>query len=503
MNIYIFVSVQTFNNLLMKRIAFLLAVVPFFLGGLISCNNAPVFRDGIDPDAQQLYIGEDIAVVPTQYGKVRGYILRNVYTFLGIPYGAPASGENRFMPPQPPKPWDNVLPAVYYGNSAPQRVEGKYRNNDGVFADHWNYDDVSEDCLRLNVWTPNPDSGKRPVLFWIHGGGFTSGNGIEQDGYHGENFSRYGDVVFVSLNHRLGPIGFSDFSAVDPKYKDSGNVGILDIVAALKWVRDNIANFGGDPSNVTIMGQSGGGAKVCTLVAMPQTEGLFTKAVALSGNVTGAINPEYSKGLGAFMAKKAGGMQKLLDMSWREYLDFADAAAREYNTTHSNGMQRGAFGPVGDGFNVPETFFTDKNSPSNKIPMIFCATSGELSGSERMRPAVTAKATQDAPVWLACFGFNPPLFDGKKGAFHCLDICFWFRNTDLMVTHTGGGARPRAMADKMSEALLAFMRTGNPNTKLLPEWPTYNSSVGATMYLDDECKVINAPDAETLKSQLP
>ena len=237
--------------------------------GLCACGS-PSGKNtgGIDPDAQQLFIGEDIAVAPTQYGKVRGYILRDVYTFLGIQYGAPASGENRFRAPQPPEPWDDVRPAVYYGNSAPQKTAGKYGNTFGTFADHWNYDDVSEDCLRLNVWTPGLDGSKRPVLVWIHGGGFTSGNGIEQDGYNGENLSRDGNVVFVSLNHRLGPIGFTDFSAVDPSFADSGNAGILDIVAALKWVRDNIGNFGGDPSNVTIMGQSGGGAKVCTLVAM-------------------------------------------------------------------------------------------------------------------------------------------------------------------------------------------------------------------------------------------
>ncbi|MBQ8070166.1 MAG: carboxylesterase/lipase family protein [Bacteroidales bacterium] len=490
--------------MLMYKSRYRLLFLAVLSAGIVSCSGSSQKKDyWTDLDSQQLYIGEDIAVAPTSYGKVRGYILRNVYTFLGIPYGAPASGENRFRAPQPPEPWEGVLPTVYYGDSAPQRTEGKYRNTDQTFADHWNYDDVSEDCLRLNVWTPGLDGNKRPVLVWIHGGGFTSGNGIEQDGYNGENISRYGDIVFVSLNHRLGPIGFSDFSSVDPKYADSGNAGILDIVAALKWVQENISSFGGDPSNVTIMGQSGGGAKVCTLVAMAQTGGLFSKAVALSGNITGAIDSNYSSGLGEYIAKKAGGMQKLIDMPWREYLDFADACAREYNVDHSNGMMRGAFGPVGDGFNIPmKTFYSDKNCSSNNIPMIFCATSGELSGSERMRPAVTAKASQDAPVYLACFGFNPPLFDGKKGAFHCLDICFWFRNTDLMLTHTGGGARPRALADKMSDALLAFMRTGDPNIAGLPQWPRYTQSEGATMYLDDECRVINAPDAETLKGAL-
>jgi len=477
-------------------------LISIAVAGLTACGPTDQAKSGaVDPDAQQLYIGEGIAVAQTQYGKVQGYILRDVYTFLGIPYGAPTGGANRFRAPQPPESWDDIRPAVYFGDTAPQKTAGKYRNNFGTFADHWNYDDVSEDCLMLNIWTPALDNAKRPVLVWLHGGGFTSGNGIEQDGYDGENISREGDIVFVSLNHRLGPIGFSDFSAVDPSFVESGNAGILDIVAALKWVNKNIAAFGGDPSNVTIIGQSGGGAKVCTLVAMPKTAGLFGKAVALSGNITSAIDQSFSADLGKYIAKKGGGMAKLQAMPWEEYIDFANACAQEFMKTRSNGMMRGAFGPVADGANIPAgTFYSDKGAPSNSIPMIFCATNGELSGSERMRPAVDAKTVQDAPVYLACFGFNPPLFDGKKGAFHCLDICFWFRNTDKMVTHTGGGARPRALADKMSASLLTFMRTGNPNVASLPQWPEYNTTEGATMYLDDECKVVNATTAEALKA---
>ena len=189
------------------------------------------------------------------------------------------------MPPQKPKPWTDVFPALWWGNSAPQNMENRYANKYGSFRDHWNYDDVSEDCLRINVFTPALNDGKkRPVMFWIHGGGFTAGNGIEHDGYNGENLARLGDVVFCSINHRLGPLGFCNLAGVGgEKFAASGNVGMLDIVAALEWVRDNIANFGGDPGNVTIMGQSGGGAKVCTLTAMPSAKGLFHKAVVLSG----------------------------------------------------------------------------------------------------------------------------------------------------------------------------------------------------------------------------
>ena len=181
------------------------------------------------------------------------------------------SGANRFMPPQKPKAWTDVFPALWWGNSAPQNMDNRYANRYASFRDRWNYDDVGEDCLRINVWTPAISDGrKRPVMFWIHGGGFTSGNAIEQDGYSGENFARLGDVVFCSINHRLGPLGFTNLAgAAGERFAASGNVGMLDIVAALEWVRDNIARFGGDPGNVTIMGQSGGGAKVCALTAMP------------------------------------------------------------------------------------------------------------------------------------------------------------------------------------------------------------------------------------------
>ena len=200
---------------------------------------------------------------------------------------------------QKPEPWKDVFPAVYWGNAAPQNLENFYANRYLAFTDDWHFDDVSEDCLRINVWTPGVNDGKkRPVMFWIHGGGFTSGNAIEHPEYHGENFARYGDVVFCSINHRLGPLGFANFAGVaGEKFAASGNVGMLDIVSALEWVRDNVANFGGDPNNVTIMGQSGGGAKVCALMAMPSAKGLFHKAVALSGSLLKAAEKTDSEKL--------------------------------------------------------------------------------------------------------------------------------------------------------------------------------------------------------------
>lgn len=528
------------------------------LCGLSACSGGNKAEQTVaEPDGQQLFIGDSIAVAQTKYGKVRGYILRDIYTFCGIPYGASTAGANRFMPPQEPEPWEGIRPAVFWGDTAPQITAGKYRNTYSTFVDHWNYYDVSEDCLMLNVWTPGlADGKKRPVLVWIHGGGFTNGNGIEQDSYRGENISRYGDIVFVSLNHRLGPIGFSDFSGVDgKKFAESGNVGILDLVAGLKWVHENIGEFGGDPGNVTIMGQSGGGAKVCTLVAMAETKGLLHKAVALSGNITGAIDSDYSAGLGKYILKEAGlqpsQMNKLQEMPWLDYIALANRAAAKYNAERGdNGMMRGAFGPVGDGFHIPmNTFYSDPQTPSNNVPMLFCTTTCEfslsrdhaemekmdraqlvetvgkmkgknaeeivaayeqafpgkkpiellgliLSSRDKVIAAADAKCKQQAPVYLAWFGWNPPLFDGRMRAFHCLDISFWLKNTDVMLTHTGGGKRPRDLSTKMTDALLSFMRTGDPNCASLPEWPRYTSEKGATMMLNDQCEVVYDPDRE-------
>lgn len=499
-----------------------------------------------------LQIGDDIAIADTEYGKVKGFIMRGVYTFLGIPYGANTTGANRFMPPQKHEKWEGIRPAVFYGNSAPQNIYDRSPTSYGAFADHWNYDEVSENCLTINVWTNAIDNKKRPVIVWLHGGGFTSGNGIEQDGYHGENITRYGDVVFCSINHRLGAFGFADFSAVGgAKYKDSGNVGMLDMVAALQWVHDNIANFGGDPGNVTIIGQSGGGSKVCILSACPQAKGLIHKAVPLSGSAVTTTNKDVAQKLGEYILKEAklqpSQIDKLQELSWREYLDLANRAS--VTMRRETGVA-GGFRPVADGVYLPTgTFFEEPLPGSPDIPMMLCTTFHEQAPSrtnvelenitlegvvERLQSrfgdktaaivnayarnfpnakpvevwalitanrqnvvrAATAKKKQQSPVYLAWFGWCPPLFDNRMRAFHCLDICFWFLNTDLMLTHTGGGTRPRELSKKMADALLAFARTGNPNTPSLPQWPEFTVESVETMMLDDVCEVKNDPDRE-------
>ena len=497
-------------------------------------------------DGQRLFVGDDYAVTQTQYGKVQGYILDGVYTYLGIPYGAPTGGENRFMPPQKPASWEGIRPAMFYGNDAPQNMADKWKNNSSTFTDHWNYYDVSEDCLNLNVWTPAPDGKKRPVLVWMHGGGFSAGNSIEQDGYHGANLARAGDVVFVSVNHRLNAFGFSDLSAAGPAFKNSGNVGVMDLVASLQWVHDNIANFGGDPGNVTIMGQSGGGAKVCDVISMPSAKGLVHKAVALSGNATSATDPASSKAIGAAILKTVkGDVKKLQQMPWEEYYELAHKVAAELG---GGGM--GGFSPVADGEVLPADGFF-KDDVAKNVPLMLCTTTSEMGlskenlemenmdwnaavalvknlGMENAEEVLNAfkaafptkkpvelvnilianrknvlatadaKYVQGAPVYLAWFDYNAPLFGGRIRAFHCADICYWFKNTDLMVTHTGGGAEPRGVSDQMSAALLAFMRTGNPNCPEIPQWPAYTPEEAATMIFDVKSEVRNAPDRAAL-----
>lgn len=532
----------------MKRILFFL--VPAMMMAACCGGNQTAQQDG-----QRLFVGDDYAITQTQYGKVQGYILDDVYTYLGIPYGAPTAGPNRFMPPQEPESWEGVRPAMFYGNDAPQAHENKWKNNSSTFTDHWNYYDYSEDCLNLNVWTPAPDAKKRPVLVWMHGGGFAAGNSIEQDGYHGANLARSGDIVFVSVNHRLNVFGFSDLSAAGPAFAQSGNVGVLDLVAALQWVHNNIANFGGDPGNVTIMGQSGGGAKVCDVMAMPSSKGLVHKGVALSGNAVTASDPEASKALGAAILKTVGGdVKKLQSMPWEEYYALANKVAAEVGV----GGMMGGFAPISDGEVLPKEFFADPNAASAQIPLMLCTTSSEFSLSkenpvleaisfedavkmvkenfgqpkaeEIMKALQTAfpdkkpiefinmivasranvLATADAkyaqggaPVYLAWFDYNAPLFGGRIRAFHCSDISYWFRNTDLMVTHTGGGAEPRGVSDQMSAALLAFMRTGNPNCSAIPQWNAYNPEEAATMIFDVKSEARNHPDREALSLMVP
>lgn len=521
-----------------------------------SLGNTQAHDLNIDED-QLLHIGDNIAIAQTEYGKVRGFILRGIHQFLGIPYGADTSGKNRFMPPQKPVPWNDIKPTIWWGNSAPQIMEKRYANVYSSFVDHWNYDDVSEDCLKLNIWTPALDKGNRPVIVWLHGGGFVNGNGIEQDGYHGENLSRMGNIVFCSVNHRLGALGYCCLSSVGGPLA-SGNAGNLDLVASLEWIKNNIAQFGGDPNNVTIIGQSGGGAKVTTLMNMPAAKGLFHKAVALSGSSLIGVNKDYAEKLGAKVLEEAGfkigEFEKLQQMPWLEFIQIANRTVAKFSDEAKKmGIQREGFSPVSDGIHLSsEPFFT--GGMSENIPLMINTTFHEWTPSrsdaslekvtwEEITEKISARfgeksslivsaykkqfptaspveiwalilsnrknavATADAkskngkaPVYVSWFGWQPPLFDGRMRAFHCIDICFWFYNTDLMLTHTGGGKRPRELSSKMANSFIQFVKTGNPNGGGLPEWLPYSAEKGETMILDDLCLLQNNPDGEARKS---
>ena len=531
----------------MKNLKSILSVM---LPIALMCSCAPKQQEAVMPE---LKLGDDIAIASTQYGKIQGFIYDDIYNFLGVPYGASTEGKNRFMPPVAPEPWDGVRATLSYGDSAPQSPANFSPDNFGTFRDNWNYGNISEDCLRLNVWTPALDGQKRPVIVWLHGGGYSFGNAIEQDGYHGSNFAKAHDAVFCSINHRLNAFGFSDLAAVGgEKYKHSGNVGMLDIIAALQWVHDNIANFGGDPGNVTIIGQSGGGSKVCTTAAMPAAKGLVHKAVALSGNSTSASNKEAAEMLGAAILEEAGlkpaQIDKLQEMPWEEYLALANRASSKLSLK-GLGMRFG-FSPVGDDVDIPSgTFYTSGREDVPDVPMILCSTSNEFvsdatepemekqtreeviakiaktypdtaeaiydeyaklfpqespfgiwslfsSSRNGVFNTASAKTTQSSPVYVAWFKWMPDLCSGRLRAFHCIDICFWFNNTDKMYTHTGGTKAARVLSGKMGNALAAFMRTGNPDAENgLPHWGVFTPENFDTMVLDNEPVFGNAPDA--------
>src|SRR5215217_2926520 len=223
------------------------------------------------------------ATVAISTGRLRGYVDTGVHTFKGVPYGASTAGANRFMPPQKPQPWTGVRDAFEFGQRAPAAVGGE--PDEMLPVDP--REAQGEDCLVMNIWTPNPSSGRRPVMVYFHGGGFASGSGSYSI-YSGRELARKHDVVAISVNHRLNVFGFLYLAEYGGKWAEASNAGILDGVRALEWIRDNIAEFGGDPGNVTIFGQSGGAGKVSTLMAMPAAKGLFHRAIAESGaNIAG------------------------------------------------------------------------------------------------------------------------------------------------------------------------------------------------------------------------
>jgi para-nitrobenzyl esterase len=276
------------------------------------------------------------AVANTQDGKVRGFVSGDVFTFKGIPYGQNTGGENRWLPAKPPAPWKDEYPALIYGPNCPQHLHD-WTGLEQSFLQDWDDGYQNEDMLKLNIWTPSL-TGKRAVMFYIHGGGYEFGSSYELPSHEGAQMARRHDVVQVSVNHRLNVLGFLDVSEVGGSaYEDSVNLSFTDLVFALKWVRDNISNFGGDPDKVMIYGQSGGGSKVTTLLGMPSAKGLIHRASAQSGGAGNIPTVEQQKEFSRRVIKELGigskDMTALQKMEWSRLSEAGRTVAAKMNYT--------------------------------------------------------------------------------------------------------------------------------------------------------------------------
>jgi para-nitrobenzyl esterase len=517
-------------------------------GGLMAAAPRASAKVGGSGGAERLSTPPE-AIVETRTGKIRGALRDGVFVFKGVPYARDTGGAARFLPPQPHAAWTGVKSALSYGPVCPQAARGGWTNDETAFVYDWDDGYPGEDCLRLNVWTPGVQGPGRPVMFWIHGGGYESGSSQELPAYDGERLARRG-VVFVSVNHRLGPFGFLDLSAVDgARYAGSGNAGMLDLIAALEWVRDNIAAFGGDPGNVTIFGQSGGGAKVSNLMGMPAAKGLFHKAIVESGSLLTIAEPEQSHRLAAALLKHLdlapADVAKLAQVPAGRLVAAGEAAKRD--------MPKGAPGeiqllwePVVDGAVIPVQPWgehapalsagaplmvgTNLNeySPSLGNPALEAMSEAQAQAmakaiagadaaawaafrqahpkakpvealsvlvSNQFRAPAVRQAQMKAPqggagAWLYRFDYNPEtLLDGRVRAFHCAEMAYAFDNVDRCLNATGGTPEARALAAKMSAAWLAFARTGDPNHAGLPHWPRVTSAATPNMLFDRACRV--------------
>jgi para-nitrobenzyl esterase len=493
-------------------------------------------------------------VAETNFGKVRGIENNGIKVFKGIPYGANTTGANRFMPPVDPEKWASVRDALEYGPSAPQRDPAAPPPAPGALTVAGaRLPAEGEDCLVLNVWTPAVNDGrKRPVMFWCHGGGFASGSGSSPDN-DGTNLARRGDVVVITINHRLNVLGFANFSEFSGDFAASGDTGMMDIVHALKWVRTNIEQFGGDPNNVMIFGQSGGGRKVETLLAMPSAKGLFHRATIESGAALQVASREVAIRNAEQLLDKLGigrsdvhEVQKIpLDRIMAAYF----AVVRE-----ARGVDQsiGGFAPTVDGKILPQHPFHPAASPvSAEVPVMIGCTRTEMTlfslndpaafnldenglqmrahellgeksagmidlyrklnpsasrsdiyfliasdyryGAPTMKIAERRAALGKGPVYLYYFRWETPVQGGRLKSPHTMEIPFAFDNVKISARLTGGGAEAIALADKVSDAWIAFARTGNPNTPKLPRWPQFTSKDRATMVIDNSSKVVNDP----------
>ncbi len=432
------------------------------------------------------------STVTIKSGPVCGYVDDGVYIYKGIPYGE----AERFMPPVDPKPWTELRSCRSYGPVSPHPARSGWRDDNQAFTMHWDDGYPDEDCLRVNVWTSSIKAGsKLPVMVWLHGGGFSMGSSQELICYDGTNLARDHGVVVVSLNHRLNALGYLDLSAYGAKYASSGNVGMLDIVKALAWVRDNIANFGGDPSNVTIFGQSGGGGKVSTVMAMPSAKGLFHKAIVQSGSIFNLMTPQYSRRIGAATVANLGiapskvdeiasvPYEKLL-AAYRQAVKQVTEEARQDGTLPTNILDMIIYGqlPVVDGEVIPyQPSSSEALAFSKDIPVIIGTVYNEFTPDREdpifrplaIRQAEDRTAAGCAPVYMYLFNWKTPVLDGSMGSPHCIEIPFVFDNVLLHRTFTGGGEDAVELGHLVSRLWTGFAKIGRPESDGFPAWEPY------------------------------
>ena len=464
-----------------------------FIGSLLVLSAC--CQRGVQHPAQCLSSVETSAKATTvsiSSGQVAGYIDDGVYIYKGIPYAR----AERFMPPQDPEPWQDVRASRAYGPTCPQDKRMGWYDDNQAFAMHWDDGFPDEDCLRVNVWTSAIKAdAKLPVMVWLHGGGFRAGSGQELISYDGTNLARDHGVVVVTLNHRLNVLGFLDLSAYGAKYAKSGNVGMLDIVKALEWVRTNIAAFGGDPSNVTIFGQSGGGGKVSTLMAMPSAKGLFSKAIVQSGSITELLSPKYSRRIGAATVEALGINPSRIDqMAEVPYEDLLAAYNKALATVRQEATEDGGlpenflsqilFGqtPVVDGEVIPAQPSTPEALALSKdVPVIIGTTYHEFTRDREdpifkplaIRQAEERTAAGCAPVYYYQFTWESPVLDGVLGSTHCMELPFVFDNVLLHRTLTGGSTDAIELGHRISRAWSNFAKSGVPSAEGLPAWEAW------------------------------
>jgi para-nitrobenzyl esterase len=489
------------------------------------------------------------AIAETSTGNVRGVVVDGTRVFKGIPYGASTGGKNRFLPPLKAAAWTGTRDALAFGPTAPQA-----RDNSGTTA-AGSPAQQSEDCLVLNVFTPGLKGGpKRPVMVWLHGGGFSSGSGSGRI-LDGTNLAHTHDVVVVTLNHRLNVFGYTYLGdAMGSDFARSSSVGLLDIVAALEWVRDNISNFGGDPNLVTIFGQSGGGRKVATLMAMPGAKGLFHRAVIESGAVLRLTTHEDAVKQTDLLLAELGlkpGQARELQSVPMERLLAANAAVQKQVTLPEPGATPNS--PMVDGQVIPGHPW-DPKAPalSAHIPLLvgyarteetlydrptaetlaldeagLRARAAKRLGGDPARvieafrkahPEATPwdlwiliatdhprgtysrelarrKADQrGAPAFAYRYDWETPEGGGHMRSPHTIEIQFVFNNIKIAGPRISTMPEAYALAGKTSAAWAAFARTGDPNTPKLPKWPAYSATSRDTMLFNDECRVEQDPD---------